>query len=140
MLLTLLSVLLELMGSILSPQGCLLQRGLCAQPGACREHQVLDRVVCGYQRGWEHLSTVHWQPQHPGTKVRELQGLGKIPPEPEVRDPWGQVRDPQPILVTATSGSDRCVSAPWHKTPPELPPGKLQVPGATSSNLQAHRG
>lgn len=68
--------------SLLSPQGCLLQCWLRAQPGACRECQVLAEFLHGLdipgecQRGREHFSTIHGQPQHP---------------EP-------QVRDPQPIL------------------------------------------
>lgn len=88
--------LVELTRCHLSPQGCLLQRGLHAQPGARREHQVLAGVIRGLvfpgesQRGLEPLRAVRRQPQHPGREVR----------------------DPQPVPGTATSVGDRPAAAP----------------------------
>lgn len=65
--------------TLLSPQGCLLQRWLCAESGACRKPLLLAgliyRVVISnwWQRGWEHLGAVCRQPQHPGPEVRDCQ-------------------------------------------------------------------
>lgn len=67
--------------SLLSPQGCLLQCWLRAQPGALREHQVLAEFLHGLdipgecQRGWEHSSTIRGQPQHPEPEVRHPQPI-----------------------------------------------------------------
>jgi len=58
----------ELTGSLLSPQGRLLQCRLRAQSRAHREHQVLAGIIYRLvfpgecQRGWEPLGAVHRQP------------------------------------------------------------------------------
>lgn len=71
-----------LLSSLLSPQGCLLQRWLHSEPGACRKHPLLAGLVRGLvvpdgcQRGREPLGAVHREPQHPGPEVRGCHGHG----------------------------------------------------------------
>lgn len=84
--------------SLLSPQGCLLQCWLCAQPGACRECQVVAEFLhrldipgeC--QRGREHCSTIRGQPQHPEPQVRDPQPFLGVLGGAEV---WGLPQDVQ---------------------------------------------